>query len=77
MRRPGEEPSNVTFASSIMLFNDIHDRTGRQYLMLAVRIGDSGHVCMCKQEVECDRQEGKVSHQGEVLAVQNFLVEPV
>lgn len=53
------------------------DRTGRQYLMLAVRIGDSGHVCMCKQEVEHDRQEGKVSHQGEVLAVQNFLVDPV
>lgn len=45
--------------------------------MLAVWIGDSGHVRVCKQEVECDRQEGQVSHQGEVLAVQNFLVDPV
>lgn len=53
------------------------DRTGCQYLVLAVWIGDSGHVCVGKQEVECDRQEGQVSHQGEVLAMQNFLVQPV
>lgn len=53
------------------------DRTGCQYLVLAVWIADPGHVCVGKQEVECDRQEGQVSHQGEVLEVQNFLVEPV
>lgn len=50
---------------------------GRRYLVLAVWIGDSGHVCVGKQQVECDRQEGQVSHQGEVLAVQNFSVQPV
>lgn len=47
------------------------------YLVLAVGIADARHVCVGKQEVECDRQEGQVSHQGEVLAVQNHLVQPV
>lgn len=45
--------------------------------MLAVWIGDPGHMRVGKQEVECDRQEGQVSHQGEVLVVHNFLVQPV
>lgn len=47
------------------------------YLVLAVGIADAGHVCVGKQEVECDGQEGKVSHEGEVLPVQNHLVQPV
>lgn len=53
------------------------DRTGCRYLVLAVWIGDSRHVCVGKQKVECDRQEGQVSHQGEGLVVQNFLIQPV
>lgn len=50
---------------------------GCQYLVVAVWIGDPGHVRVGKQEVECDGHEGQVSHQGEVLVVQNFLVQPV
>ena len=45
--------------------------------MLAVRIADAWYVCVGKQEVECDGQEGQVSHQGEVLAVHNHVVQPV
>ena len=37
-------------------------------------ITDAGHVRVGEQEVESDGQEGQVSHQGEVLVVQNLLV---
>lgn len=80
-RKPGEESYNISFCfnflDDLMVCSAQQDRTGCHYLVLAVWIGDSGHVCVGKQEVECDRQEGQVSHQGEVLAVQNFLVQPV
>lgn len=45
--------------------------------MLAVGIADARHVCVGEQEVEGDRKEGQVSHQGEVLPVQDHLVQPV
>lgn len=45
--------------------------------MVAVGITDAWHACVSKQEVESDRQEGQVSHQREVLSVQNHLVQPV
>lgn len=45
--------------------------------MLAVGIADAGHVCVGKQEVECDGHKGQVSHQGEVLPVNYHLVQPV
>lgn len=48
-----------------------------KYLVLAVGVADAGDVCVGKQEVECDGQEGQVSHQREVLSVQNHLVQPV
>lgn len=47
------------------------------HLVLAVGIADAGHVRVGKQEVECDGQEGQVSHQGEVLPVHDHLIEPV
>lgn len=40
-------------------------------------IADAGHVRVGKQEVECDGQEGQVSHQGEVLPTQYHMVQPV
>lgn len=40
-------------------------------------IADAGHVCVRKQEVEGDGQEGQVSHEGEVLAVQDDVVDSV
>lgn len=67
----------IQYLDDSMVCSAQQDRTGCHYLVLAVWIGDSGHVCVGKQEVECDRQEGQVSHQGEILAVQNFLVQPV
>lgn len=48
-----------------------------QYLVLAVGITDARNMCVGKQEVKCDREERQVSHQGEVLPVQNHLVQPV
>ena len=57
---------NTCFATLVQYDSD--------YLMLAVGIADAGHVCVSKQEVECDRQKGKVSHQGEVLPVENHLI---
>lgn len=40
-------------------------------------ITDAWHICVSKQEVVCDGQEGQVSHQREVLPVHNHLVQPV
>lgn len=45
--------------------------------MLTVGVTDAGNMRVGKQEVKCDREEGQVSHQGEVLPVQNHLVQPV
>lgn len=45
--------------------------------MVAVRIADTGHMCVGKQKVKMNRQEGQVSHQGEVLSMQDHLVQPV
>lgn len=47
------------------------------YLLLAVGVADAWHVCVGKQEVECDRQERQVSHEGEILPVDDCLVQPV
>lgn len=47
------------------------------YLVLTVGVAEAGHVCVSEQEVESDRQEGQVLHQGEVLSVQDDLVESV
>lgn len=47
------------------------------YLLLAVGVADAGHMRVCKQEVEGDGQEGQVSHEGEILAVQDDVVHPV
>lgn len=47
------------------------------YLLLAVGVADAWHVCVGKQEVECDRQEGQVSHEGEILPMHDCLVQPV
>lgn len=40
-------------------------------------VADAGHVRVRKQEVEGDGQEGQVSHEGEVLAVQDDVVHSV
>lgn len=40
-------------------------------------VADAGHLCVCKQEVERDGQEGQVSHEGEILAVQDHVVHSV
>lgn len=45
--------------------------------MLAVGIADAGNVRVGEQEVKCDGEERQVSHQGEVLPVENHLVQPV
>ncbi len=42
-----------------------------------MRVADARHVSVGEQEVECDGQEGEVSHHREVLPVQNHLVQPV
>lgn len=47
------------------------------YLVLTVGVVDAGDVCVGKQEVECDGQEGQVFHQGEVLAVHDDVIDPV
>lgn len=47
------------------------------YLLLAVGVADAWHMRVGKQEVECDRQEGQVSHEGEILPVHDCLVQPV
>ena len=44
-------------------------RGAGEYLVLAVWIADAGHVCVGKQEVKRDGEEGQVSHQREVLPV--------
>lgn len=49
----------------------------RSHLLLAVGIADAGHVRVRKQEVEGDGQEGQVSHEGEILAVQDDVVHSV
>lgn len=48
-----------------------------RYLVVAVRIADAGHMHVGEQEVKCHGEEGQVSHQGEVLSMQNHLVQPV
>lgn len=45
--------------------------------MVAVRIFDAWHMCVGKQEVECDGQEGQILHQGKILIVENHLVQSV
>lgn len=47
------------------------------YLLLTVGVADAWHMCVGKQEVECDRQEGQVSHEGEILPMHDCLVQPV
>jgi len=55
----------------------LHVQPEEEYLVVAVGIADAGHVRVSKQEVKRDGQEGQISHQGEVLPVQNHLVQPV
>jgi hypothetical protein len=47
------------------------------YIVLTVGVAEAGDVGVGEQEVEGDGQEGEVSHEGEVLAVHDGLVELV
>ena len=47
------------------------------YIVLTVGVAEAGDVGVGEQEVEGDGQEGEVSHEGEVLAVHDDLVQLV
>lgn len=74
--RDGERKNHrnqLDFSGQLVLIFDLVD----SYLLLAVGIADAGHMRVRKKEVEGDGQEGQVSHEGEILAVQDDVVHSV
>ena len=73
----GEDQKSYNLSLTLTSYSHVCACVCVSYIVLTVGVAEAGDVGVGEQEVESDGQEGEVSHEGEVLAVHDDLVQLV